>query len=276
MSFLSFFTGEKTSDPVVQSDIELSQSGTSNPLNIAALDEALIAANFDPASVAIDESVKSTEGLPNHASISSCFINLCNTIVGSGMLGLPYAFAKTGWLLGTIISVVCALFSSFALHTLALCALESPPPSSFYSVANEVLPSFTTLIDVAVAIKCFGVSTSYLIVMGDLMPEMTEQLGGNAFSQSRELWVLIGFAIVAPLSCLRSLDSLKFTSWMSIGFVFLLTVMVIVYSSDVKGLSACEGEGTNCAGPTDPVNTSMDTWRILSIFIFGFTCQQVG
>lgn len=39
-------------------------------------------------------------------------------------------------------------------------------------VANAALPSLTAVIDVAVAIKCFGVATSYLIVVGDLMPEV--------------------------------------------------------------------------------------------------------
>lgn len=34
--------------------------------------------------------VKSIEEDPNVATIFSCFVNLCNTILGSGLLGLPY------------------------------------------------------------------------------------------------------------------------------------------------------------------------------------------
>jgi len=217
------------------------------------------------------------DGDQNSATLASCFFNLCNTVVGSGMLGLPYAFAQTGWLLGTVLCLVCAFFSSFALHCLALCALERPPPSSFYSVAIDVVPSLTTLIDLAVAAKCFGVATSYLIVMGDLMPQVMEQLGGDAFSQQRELWVLVGFAIVAPLSCLHSLDSLKFTSFLSVGFVMFLTIIIVLYSSDVSELELdpCLGTGDDmCAGAVVPVKADMATLKILSIFIFGFTCQQ--
>jgi hypothetical protein len=36
------------------------------------------------------ERVKSIEEEPNVASLFSCFVNLCNTILGSGLLGLPY------------------------------------------------------------------------------------------------------------------------------------------------------------------------------------------
>jgi hypothetical protein len=32
----------------------------------------------------------------NVATIFSCYINLTNTIIGAGMLGLPYAYANTG------------------------------------------------------------------------------------------------------------------------------------------------------------------------------------
>lgn len=125
----------------------------------------------------IDDSSRSSrvsfESNFNKASILSCFINLANTIVGSGMLGLPYAYSHTGWVLGTFLLIICGLASAFALHLLSLCALKQPGPSSFYSIANEVMPSMTIVIDAAVAIKCFGVATSYLIVIGDLMPDVS-------------------------------------------------------------------------------------------------------
>ena len=38
-------------------------------------------------------------------------------------------------------------------------------------------PSLTSLIDTAVAIKCFGVGTSYFIVCGDLVPVALEGMG---------------------------------------------------------------------------------------------------
>jgi len=65
--------------------------------------------------------------------------------------------------------IFAASSSSFALHFLSECALKDKLPSSFYSVATKALPKFTIVIDGAVAIKCFGVATSYLIVIGDVM-----------------------------------------------------------------------------------------------------------
>lgn len=259
----------------------------SNPLNI---DSAIELGSLDSSSaqhldqveqcsehLAVNTSALGADRLDlstNTASRFSCFLNLANTILGSGMLGMPYAIANTGWLFGSVLTLLCGYFSSLALHSLAMCALEVPGDSSFFSVANNVMPTLSSLIDLAVALKCFGVATSYLIVMGDLMPEVMEQFGGSSLSQSRELWVLVGFGIVAPLSYLRSLDSLKFTSFLSLGFVFFLAALVVFYSSGVDGLDPCRHAGADCEGPTRPVEASLETLRILPIFIFGFTCQQ--
>jgi len=166
--------------------------------------------------------LESFESDLHKASMASCFMNLANTILGSGMLGLPYAYSHTGWVLGSFLLLICGCSSAFALHLLALCALEMKGPASFYTVAQATMPSFTVVIDVAVAIKCFGVATSYLIVIGDLMPQVMSQFGAAQWAQDRHIWVFIGFCVVAPLCCLRNLDSLRFTSTASLGFVVFL------------------------------------------------------
>jgi len=212
----------------------------------------------------------------NNASIFSCYCNLANTILGSGMLGLPYAFAHTGWVLGSLLIVLFGISSAFSLHTLALCAMTIPGPSSFYRVGHHAMPQLTLVIDFAVAIKCFGVATSYLIVIGDLMPDVMEHIGANAFWQDRHVWVVIGFVLVAPLSCLRNLDSLKFTSFVSIVFVAFLTMLIVLYACDVPGLDPCADidASDTCVGDKGNFSLTMQTLRVLSIFVFGFTCQQ--
>ena len=193
------------------------------------------------------------------------------------MLGLPYAFSHTGWVLGSLLLVICGSLSSFALHLLGMCALKEKEPSSFYTVAHSALPKFTIIIDIAVTVKCFGVATSYLIVIGDLMPDVMEFFDVGGALSHRQMWVFIGFIIVAPLSCLRNLDSLKFTSAFAIGFVVFLTILISLYAFDLPDLDACEDveENEECKGDTSNFTIDMDTFRVFSIFVFGFTCHQV-
>lgn len=175
---------------------------------------------------------------------------------------------------GTILLIACGALSSFALHCLALCALKEPYPSTFYSVAHNAMPKLTTLIDVAVAVKCFGVATSYLIVIGDLMPDVMEQMEASSAAQSRLLWVAVGFSVVVPLSFMKDLDSLKFTSLVAIMFVGFLTFLIILYASHAEGLDPCADVDDTCVGDTQLFLFDLETMKVFSIFVFGFTCHQ--
>ena len=138
------------------------------------------------------------------ASVFSCVCNLANTILGSGMLGLPGAFAGAGSLTGTVLLLAAAAFSSNGLRLLSLSAAKVGyrEPTSFYAVANAAYPSFTSIIDITVALKCFGVATSYLIIVGDTMVDTMKYFCGKDSTLiwvERHLWVMIGTACVASL-----------------------------------------------------------------------------
>jgi hypothetical protein len=93
----------------------------------------------------------------NQAAITACIATLANTILGAGILGLPHAFASSGYGLGLFLLGLAACASGLGLHLLAQSAKKlGELPSSFYTVAKEALPRWTFLIDLAVAIKCFG------------------------------------------------------------------------------------------------------------------------
>ena len=91
------------------------------------------------------------------ATVASCAANLTNTIVGSGMLGLPHAFSESGYVVGSLLLATSTWFSAVGLHLLSVVAhTKSDGMSSFYSVAKNSLPGFSPLIDGIVAFKCFG------------------------------------------------------------------------------------------------------------------------
>ena len=110
-----------------------------------------------------DEDGSTTSSSKEKGTIISGVINLSNTIVGAGMLGLPGAFGGTGWVSGCILLVVAATFSAHGLVLLSKAAVLTGKPSSYYSVALASVPRYTILIDLAVAMKCFGVATGMYI-----------------------------------------------------------------------------------------------------------------
>ena len=227
------------------------------------------------------------------ASMFSCVVALVNTILGSGMLGLPSAFAACGYLLGTFLLCLSAATSAFGLHLLAVSAdtiwrQEGEPrtPTTFYRVAYVGLRRWAFLIDVAVSIKCFGVGCSYLIVIGDLMPEAMEQIfPATEFVHGRIFWVLCGWSVVAPLSFMPTLDKLKVTNNLALVCVAIVTGITFAYALATLGLlgaigepggalAPCADDNPDCVGDRSLLVLSGDTARKLTVFVFAFTCAQ--
>ena len=94
--------------------------------------------------------------------------------------------------------------------------------------------------------------------------------------------------LIIPLSCLRKLDKLKYTSYAAVFFVCFLTVVVFLYNvtdletcpradaDDDGGTNDPEGNPDDYICKEDPVAFDFrdETISKLTIFIFAFTCHQ--
>ncbi|KAJ1919122.1 hypothetical protein H4219_002171 [Mycoemilia scoparia] len=203
------------------------------------------------------------------ATVFSSSANLANTIIGSGMLAMPAALATMGIGLGVIMIVFSACTSMFGLHLLACSARRvSGRNSSFFEISKLTYPGAGIFFDAAIAIKCFGVSISYLIIFSDLMPEVMESFGIHvSFLSNRDFWTTVAILVLAPLAFQRRLDALKYTSVISLSSVVLLLVLVakFYFSPDRKPIDF------------DKIvifRWSSDFFTKLPIFVFGFTCHQ--
>ena len=87
------------------------------------------------------------------ASIFSSMMNLSNTILGTGLLGLPYAIAKTGYVLSLVLLIVMATLSFIGLNLSCSAAKVKSPNASYYTLAEMSVPRAKKLVDIAVAVK---------------------------------------------------------------------------------------------------------------------------
>lgn len=69
-----------------------------------------------------DEEIGILAKKKKEATIFSSVINLANTIMGAGMLGIPFAIAACGLILGCSLIVLSSLAAAFGLHLLGVCA----------------------------------------------------------------------------------------------------------------------------------------------------------
>lgn len=198
------------------------------------------------------------------------------------MLGLPAAFAGSGYFGGSILIFLSAVFSVHGLMLLAKAAEIAGVPCSFYSLTQRTIPKFTILIDLAVALKCFGVATGYLITVADCMVDALGDLLGvensssppsHAILVSRRFWVASGICAVLPMSFYRTFDALKRAGVVALTIVLFLVAAVVAYAQ--AWLDPCEGRSsTACRGEWVLFTDVPRTFQQLPIFIFSFTCQQ--
>jgi len=114
---------------------------------------------------------KKDHGYVGAASYASSCINLVNTIVGAGVLAMPSALSNMGILLGVLVIIWSGLTSGFGLYLQTRCAKYlDRGNSSFFALSQITYPNAAVVFDAAIAVKCFGVGVSYLIIIGDLMP----------------------------------------------------------------------------------------------------------
>ncbi|KAJ1662216.1 hypothetical protein IW140_006105 [Coemansia sp. RSA 1813] len=202
-------------------------------------------------------------------TILSSSINLANTILGSGMLSMPNAMAALGLALGSAVIIFSACASGMGLYLLSRCARRtSGRDASFFAVSKLTYPGAAVFFDAAIAIKCFGVSISYLIIFGDLMPEIIEGFGiETKILLSRQFWITFSIISLIPLAFQRRLDALKYTSAAALlAVAYLFVVVAMFYFNPLREPLP--------KGDIIFVRLSKDFFTHLPVFVFAFTCHQ--
>ena len=225
------------------------------------------------------------------ASLTSAAFNLSNTIMGSGLLTLPSAFASAGLTIGLTMAVGAAFANVISLEALTRASKLVPSfrttPVTFHAVAEAALPGIGgAAIELGVAAYGIGVCIGYMIVATDSLVDVTGLT-------SRAPWTLLAALLVLPLTLLKSIDSLRFTSTLAILALVSVTVAIIAFAVGGDGLGTCDGfsDGTVvCRHPGSPGSPGatptchgqvvvgprplLPTLRALSKFVLAFSCQQ--
>ncbi|KAI9820055.1 MAG: hypothetical protein M1826_001045 [Phylliscum demangeonii] len=216
---------------------------------------------------------KKDAGFTGNASWGSSVVNLVNTIIGAGVLAMPLALSHMGIALGVLVIIWAGMTSAFGLYLQTRCAryLERGT-SSFFALSQLTYPNAAVVFDAAIAIKCFGVGVSYLIIIGDLMPGVVAAFGAHTdawnFMDDRHFWVTFFMLIMVPLCFLRRLDSLKYTSVIALIAIGYLVILVLAHF--IKGDTLAD------RGPVRVTTWAgiIPTLRSFPVVVFAYTCHQ--
>lgn len=185
---------------------------------------------------------------------------------------MPHAMASMGMLLGTIVILWSGLTSAFGLYLQSRCARYlDRGSSSFFALSQITYPNAAVIFDAAIAVKCFGVGVSYLIIIGDLMPGVIRGFDSRAdevpFLVDRHFWITAFMLIIIPLSFLRRLDSLKYTSVIALVSIGYLIILVVYHFASDSIVNRGDVRIITWNGPVAFLSS-------FPVVVFAYTCHQ--
>ncbi|CCH61683.1 hypothetical protein TBLA_0F01400 [Henningerozyma blattae CBS 6284] len=203
-------------------------------------------------------------------SLRAGTITLLHTACGAGILAVPYAFKPFGVIPGMLILLVCSSTAILGLLLQVKVTKYTPvgEKHSFFELASKIHPRLAVLFDIAIAIKCFGVATSYLIAVGDLLPTLLHS--SNRFLLITLVW---GF-IIAPLSFLKKITALRYTSFLAVVSVIYLSILVTFHYADPSQEIIDLRGNVSLFFPGEDQHNSVSPFKTLPIFVFAYTCHH--
>lgn len=207
------------------------------------------------------------------SSIPSGVLTLLHTACGAGILAMPYAFKPFGLVYGVAMILFCGICSTVTLLIQSKVAKYAPEKgmASFFSLTQVIDKNLSVVFDLAIAIKCLGVGISYLIVVGDLLPQIAGSFTDHHLLLNRNFHItLVIIFVVTPLCLMKKLNSLRHTSTLAIVSVAYLCALVMVhYFVPSQELEDLKGRVSILFPHHEP-----SILTTLPIFVFAYTCHH--
>eukprot|EP00033_Pygsuia_biforma_P000583 GCRY01000689.1.p1 GENE.GCRY01000689.1~~GCRY01000689.1.p1 ORF type:complete len:646 (+),score=174.55 GCRY01000689.1:76-2013(+) len=204
-----------------------------------------------------------------HASVFASVYNICNYILGAGVLSMPVLADWNGLVFAGAMLVILGVYLLYTVFML-LNACEKAGCEDYDELVGHCLgPSWRLAMNWSVALGTIGILCAYMVLIGDF----SENLANEAFGHSnRKLLIgVIGVCLVYPLCLLKNLNSLRFTSVLAITFVFGTVVAIIIdcvmYMTD--------GDEDYDSSTVTLSKASSKLFRSIPIALFSYMCHLI-
>lgn len=249
--------------------------------------------------------------IPNIRNFESQFsasANLAAATLGAGVLSIPFAFAKSGLLLGWILIFISTTVTIYSLDIIVRVS-QGTNCYTYESIASN-LGNGTNMMaarrwtEASVLIFCIGSNIAYIVAVGDISERILSLIRHEyaayilpMFIDRNFIMILFWSFIMLPLSLLRRVDSLKYASIVGVSSVAILVFLAVIHS--IRGITTSNvqqqqqhhqhhqryaysnnneeidiNDDNDDDGPFQWFPSSiLDLLRALPIFVFAFSCQ---
>eukprot|EP00494_Astrolonche_serrata_P027277 UN27540 len=184
---------------------------------------------WDSATRQLKKRLKSPAG-----SLRASTLTVITSMVGGGVLALPYAFMKVGVVPSLLYFVITMILSAYSVFVLIVCAHQSGCLSYFDMAKASYGMKFGLGIELLLACNLFGVVVAYQTMVRNLLPLATEIIFGKGFWDNKIILLICCTCIfILPLAIQREVGALRYGCL--VGFlltIFLIIVTIVIYLQD--------------------------------------------
>mmetsp|Transcript_5528 Transcript_5528/g.7619 ORF Transcript_5528/g.7619 Transcript_5528/m.7619 type:complete len:490 (+) Transcript_5528:240-1709(+) len=204
------------------------------------------------------------------SGVFPAIFNLSSTILGGGILSLPFTFAKLGWGLGMVILVSVALASDFSLYILCSCSRRSGTISYMEVVKYSFGEAGYYFVTMMLSIFILLIVVAYNVLVRDIASGIVEFIIGYTLdTDDRDKVLICCIIFMSPLCFFNSLYSLRYTCYLGFCAMCVLAAS-LVYSSLQVNSAHPDLFAANAMVATSSVQ---DVLFVLPILAVSYVCQ---
>ncbi|KAI9321678.1 transmembrane amino acid transporter protein-domain-containing protein [Dichotomocladium elegans] len=189
--------------------------------------------------VDIDDDRETEYRLPNEGgSVFASFLNMSNSIIGAGIIGLPFSFREAGFGAGLILLVILTILVDWTVRLLIYNGKLSGRNNYQDLLEHAFGRPGLLAISIAQFVFAFGAMCAYCVIIGDTIPHVFRSLIPTIdtlpvvwiFANRRLCITFFTVLVSYPLSLYRDMSKLAKTSGLA-----LITIIVIIVSVAIEG-----------------------------------------
>ncbi|KAM9851206.1 putative sodium-coupled neutral amino acid transporter 11 [Aulostomus maculatus] len=208
-------------------------------------------------------------GASRHSMICASF-NFINSIIGSGVIGLPYALNQAGLPFGLLLLIVVAFITDYTI-ILLIKGGNLSGTNSYQSLVQSTFgfPGFLILSGLQFLYP-FIAMISYNITTGDTLTKVFQRIPGigpeNILAERHFVISLSTVLFTLPLSLYRNIEKLGKVSFLSMVLTLIILIIIVIRAATL---------GPEIP-PTDNawVFAKRDAIQALGVMSFAFICHH--
>ncbi|PWZ01627.1 hypothetical protein BCV70DRAFT_199059 [Testicularia cyperi] len=216
------------------------------------------------------------EGLPDWlkrgAGVFDATVNMANSILGAGIVGLPYSMRESGFIAGLGLLIGLSFLTDWTIRLIVLNAKLSGRITYIEIMEHCFGPNGKAAVSIFQFAFGFGGMCAFCVVIGDTIPHVIKMifpsLTGSFLANRQFVITFFTLAISYPLSLYRNIEKLSKAS-----AIALLSMVVIIIAVTVRGPAMPSELKGDPSLRLTVINVS-NLVRSISVISFAFVCHH--